>query len=201
MVSDYHHGDLPTALRAAAVQLIAERGPASFSLREVARRAGVSHAAPAHHFGDARGLLTAVASEGYQNLADNMREAADGVTDAVERLRVCGRAYVQTALENPGHYGVMVGNEYIDPDDPTCMQSGVGAYAQLLETVQAVSDQLNPDLDVDDAATLCWASMHGLVEMAPILGYAAETTGTSTAPIDELVDSFTSMLIEGLRKR
>ena len=58
MTSEYHHGDLPAALRAAAVDLIQERGPAKFSLREVARRAGVSYAAPSHHFGDARGLLS-----------------------------------------------------------------------------------------------------------------------------------------------
>ena len=61
----YHHGDLPNALRRAAVEVIEERGLGAFSLREVARRAGVSHTAPAHHFGDMRGLLTSVAIEGF----------------------------------------------------------------------------------------------------------------------------------------
>src|SRR5258707_3669661 len=65
----YHHGDLPNALRRAAVEVIEERGLAAFSLREVARRAGVSHNAPAHHFGDVRGLLTSLAVEGFDLLS------------------------------------------------------------------------------------------------------------------------------------
>ena len=68
----YHHGDLPAALRAATAQLVSEKGPSGFSLREVARRAGVSHAAPAHHFGDAEGMLTSVAAEGFAKLADEL---------------------------------------------------------------------------------------------------------------------------------
>lgn len=201
MSSDYHHGHLPAALMGAAVELITERGPAAFSLREVARRAGVSHAAPAHHFGDARGLLTAVAAEGYELLAAAIHDEVANVTDASERLRLAGRAYVRTALENPGHYGVMVGKDYINVDDPDCLRCSIGAYAQLLETVEAIRDQLNPKLDVDSAATLCWAAMHGLVEMAPILEHVAESTNTTTSPLQELVDSFTAMLIEGLRER
>src|SRR5215213_11204294 len=70
----YHHGDLPRALLEAAVQAIAEVGPAAVSLRDLARRVGVSHAAPAHHFGDKRGLLTAVAAEGYRLFAAALRD-------------------------------------------------------------------------------------------------------------------------------
>src|SRR4030095_14934141 len=71
----YHHGDLPRALLEAAVQAIAEAGAAAVSLRELARRAGVSHAAPAHHFGDKAGLLTAVAADGFRRLAATLGDA------------------------------------------------------------------------------------------------------------------------------
>src|SRR5687768_10873441 len=82
----YHHGALRSALLSAAEALLEERGIDRFSLRETARRAGVSPAAPAHHFGDARGLLTAIATEGFQSLGDVL-EAADVGKDRGERVR------------------------------------------------------------------------------------------------------------------
>ena len=107
---------LPDALRAATAQLVSERGPTGFSLREVARRAGVSHAAPAHHFGDARGLLTSVAAEGFTTLCANFDAAVDGIDEPVERLTAMGKAYVHTAIENSGHFGVMCNDELVDGD-------------------------------------------------------------------------------------
>src|SRR5213080_824442 len=68
----YHHGDLRRALMRAALDAIVEGGPANLSLRDLARRAGVSHAAPAHHFGDKAGLLTSIAAEGYRRLAGSL---------------------------------------------------------------------------------------------------------------------------------
>ena len=91
----YHHGALREALIDATESLLAEKGPESFSLREVARRAGVSPAAPAHHFGDASGLLTVVATLGFEGLAAALREAeARGGRDPRARLREQGAAYV-----------------------------------------------------------------------------------------------------------
>ena len=89
----YHHGDLRHALIEATESLLAEKGPEGFSLREVARRAGVSAAAPAHHFGDASGLLTAVATVGFDGLAAALREGeARGGRDPRRRLREQGVA-------------------------------------------------------------------------------------------------------------
>ena len=95
----YHHGDLRQALIAAAEQLVVERGVDGFTLREAARRAGVSPAAPAHHFKDMRGLLTAVAHLGFRDFADAL-EAADrrGGADPQSRLRAQGAAYVALSL-------------------------------------------------------------------------------------------------------
>lgn len=197
----YHHGDLPAALRAATAELVAQKGPAGFSLREVARRAGVSHAAPAHHFGDARGLLTSLATEGFGRLADALEDAAVGVEDARERLTRCGHAYVRTALAYPGHFAVIFRDDMVSEDDPECLAESIRAYGQLQETVTKVRDQLNPDLDVDQAATFCWAAMQGLVVLAPKLRDVADSTGTTTASLDDLVESFTDVLIDGFRSR
>src|SRR2546423_2801057 len=99
----YHHGDLRRTLLAAAVEAIAEHGPAAISLRDLARRADVSHAAPAHHFGDKAGLLTAIAAEGYLLLAAALHDAAARTGSFLE----VGVAYVGFAVDQPAHFAVM----------------------------------------------------------------------------------------------
>jgi len=197
----YHHGDLPAALRAATAELVTERGPTGFSLREVARRAGVSHAAPAHHFGDAKGLLTSVAIEGFQKLADALTEATEGIDDAALRLTACGRAYVRTAQAFPGHFGVIFQEDMVDPTNQEWLEAGLSAYMVLYETISVVRDQLNPSLDVDTAATLSWAAMQGLVVLASKLTVVAKSTGAEVVPLDDLIERFTRITIEGMRAR
>ncbi len=97
----YHHGDLRAALLASAAALIEERGIDAFSLREVARRAGVSPAAPSHHFGDARGLLTALAAQAFLDLGDAL-EAGAVADDREARILRQGVAYVAFAIARPG---------------------------------------------------------------------------------------------------
>src|SRR5579875_2460713 len=92
----YHHGDLRPALLRAAVEVIGQSGPAAMSLREVARRAGVSHAAAAYHFGDKAGLLTAVAAQGYRMLTEELRSARDARRGFLE----VGVAYVRFAVSH-----------------------------------------------------------------------------------------------------
>ena len=100
MTRQYHHGDLRPALLRAAVETIAETSPAAMSLREVARRAGVTHAAAAYHFGDKAGLLTAVAAEGYRMLGEALRDADPGFLEL-------GVAYVRFAVSHRAHFEVM----------------------------------------------------------------------------------------------
>lgn len=192
---------LPAALRAATAELVAERGPTGFSLREVARRAGVSHAAPAHHFGDARGLLTSVATEGFATLSANFDAAVDGLDDPVERLAALGTAYVRTAVEHPGHFGVMCANELIDVDDPDFAAVAGGAYERLLAVMRDLASEYDPELDVDVAATMAYSMVHGLAVLAPGLADLAANTGTTTAPLDELVERFTDILVHGIATR
>ncbi len=192
---------LPAALRAATAQLIAERGPTGFSLREVARRAGVSHAAPAHHFGDARGLLTSVATEGFATLSANFDDAVADLDDPVERLTAMGKAYVRTAVENPGHFGVMCTGELVDGDDPEFVAVSSGAYERLLDVIREIRDAHNPDLDVDSAATMTFSAIHGLAVLAPTLDDLALKTGTATEPLDRLVEQFTGFMMHGYAAR
>src|SRR5215467_6476697 len=111
----YHHGDLRRQLIVAAEQIIRERGVDGFTLREAARRVGVSPAAPAHHFKDARGLLTEVAALGFRDFGDAL-EAADkkGGADPAERLRLQAAAYVRFALQHPARFQLMFRSDQLD---------------------------------------------------------------------------------------
>src|SRR5215470_12977842 len=136
----YHHGDLPNALRRAAADVIAERGLGDFSLREVARRAGVSHTAPAHHFGDVRGLLTSLAEEGMQQLHDVTAAAAASTDDPVERMSAIGVAYVELARSHPAHCQVMFRTDIVDTDNPDLQSTGLEAYAVVEGAVADLID-------------------------------------------------------------
>ncbi|MEE3919669.1 TetR/AcrR family transcriptional regulator [Micromonospora sp. BRA006-A] len=106
-MASYHHGDLRRVLLSTAAEAIAESGPAALSLRELARRAGVSHAAPAHHFGDKAGLLTAFATQGFDLLADALRQAGDDLLDtgvAYVASR-CGTGRTSTSCSGPSCTG------------------------------------------------------------------------------------------------
>src|SRR5579859_2132418 len=103
----YHHVELKQTLLDAAVALIAEVGPQAFTLREVARRAGVSHNAPYRHFKDKNDLLAAVAAQGFGWLTKTMEKTMAKGTTPAERLQLAGRGYVQFALRNPQHLFVM----------------------------------------------------------------------------------------------
>src|ERR1700730_2079282 len=103
----YHHGHLREVLLKAAIELIAEVGPAGFTLREVARRAGVSHNAPYRHFPDRGDLLAAILAQVFRELNEAMLEAVSHQRSSVGRLKRAGLAYVEFALRRPEHFTVM----------------------------------------------------------------------------------------------
>ena len=128
--SSYHHGALRQALIDATESLLAERGLDGFSLREVARRSGVSPAAPAHHFGDAQGLLTAVATLAFDGLTEALQAGnARGGDDPVARLREQGVGYVGFALRFPGRFRLMFGP--CNQDDEGLGRSARAAFEVL----------------------------------------------------------------------
>lgn len=112
----YHHGDLRAALLKAAEQIIRDSGLEGLTLRGCARRAGVSHGAPAHHFGNITGLLTELAADGYERLADSMDPAS--VQDADDSLQAAGLGYIQFAMNWPEHFRVMWRSELLDKQSP-----------------------------------------------------------------------------------
>jgi len=123
----YHHGELQEALIAASEAILAEQGAEAFTLREAARRAGVSPAAPSHHFGNAQGLLTEVAIRGYDALAGALREAASGKQGVRDKLHAQGLAYVDYALRHPGRFQMMFANKRLVADDARLKQASRAA--------------------------------------------------------------------------
>ena len=156
----YHHGALRPALIGAAEAVLAERGIDGFSLREAARRAGVSPAAPAHHFGDAAGLLTAVAAGAFRDLGDALEAAsAEGGRD--DRIRAQGMAYVRFALANRARFDLMWRAALLKRDDPDYSAAAKRAFALLRGAVHAAEGA------ADDAAPIaCWSTVHGFARLA-----------------------------------
>lgn len=167
--SAYHHGDLRSALIAATEDLLAERGPDGFSLREVARRAGVSPAAPAHHFGDAAGLLTAVATQGFAGLTQALRDGvASGGDDALAALRGQGQGYVRFALRHPGRFRLMFRNDMLCADE-ALTQHADAAFEELAAGVRraaGVADAAAMTPAHWNAVIMLWSLVHGYAHLA-----------------------------------
>ncbi len=153
----YHHGDLRAALLEAAVAEIADKGLHGLSLRECARRAGVSHAAPYRHFADKDALLVAIAEEGFSMLSQAGRAAMEGLDDPRARLDAYGIAYVRFAVTYPSHFRVMFTSELDDPD-PLARAAGERAFSLLVDSAAAVAGPESAEL----AGVAFWTVPHGL---------------------------------------
>jgi AcrR family transcriptional regulator len=163
----YHHGNLKPALLQAAVTLIAETGPQGFTLREVARRAGVSHNAPYRHFRDKDELLAAVAAQGFERLNAAMNRAAARGTTAEERLLFCGRGYVTFALRWPQHLLVMFDRPSFREKYPDYAQAGEQAFATLQKfIVHCQETGVLPKGNPQPLALLAWSIAHGVSKLA-----------------------------------
>ncbi|WGD53044.1 TetR/AcrR family transcriptional regulator [Bradyrhizobium sp. CB1650] len=160
----YHHGELQEALIAASEAILAERGAEGFTLREAARRAGVSPAAPSHHFGNAQGLLTEVAIRGYDALAGALRDAASRKQGAREKLHAQGLAYVEFALKHPGRFQMMFANKRLVEDDARLRQAikAAGREFELIVT-ELVG---GAPKEAKTAAAAAWSTVHGFAKLA-----------------------------------
>ena len=152
MKAGYHHGDLRRAIVAAAVEAIGQHGVDGWSMRELARRAEVSHAAPAHHFGDRTGLLTAVAAEGFGLLADALEESGPDFLET-------GLAYVDFAVRHPAHFQVMFQPDLYRRDDPAVRDAEGRAAAVLVEGSRGASGR------GEDTALAGWSIAHGFASL------------------------------------
>jgi AcrR family transcriptional regulator len=184
--SQYHHGDLRTVILAETARLVAERGADGVSLRQLAREAGVSHAAPAHHFTDRRGLFTALAAEGFRLLAKALSAARPNFIDAA-------LAYVRFAMEHPGHYAVMFDRSRLDVSDPGLAAAEADAAHELSQGVATLADP-HAAADPAGAELAAWSLVHGFA-----LLWLNKSVPASFAAMDPMVtvERIARMLFDG----
>jgi AcrR family transcriptional regulator len=160
----YHHGDLREALVAAGTKLLKEQGPAALTLRACAREAGVSHAAPQHHFENAAGLLSEIAARGFEAFVAHLdRQSASAITPE-QRLEAMCSAYVHFALENAAVYALMFRQQVLELGSPHLDEAKMAAWDQLAGTVASVLATRNMD-EVMMASAFVWSQVHGLATL------------------------------------
>ena len=190
--STYHHGDLRKALIDAAAALAAESGPESVSLRAVAKRASVSHAAPYHHFSGRAELLHAVALEGFRLMDVEISAAVRKQHKAFpyDRLQAIGRAYIRFAARYPHYFkamfrGVTPNEAFPDPDD-----HGQKNFTGLVQAVQAcVGEQGKPGKRTMDLVLTAWSIVHGMSSLWVERGFCG--TPFEHMPIEKLARTVT----------
>jgi len=189
----YYGGDLRRDLLDAALEAIAEEGPSAVSLRSLARRLGVSHAAPANHFPDKSALFTAIAVEGFTLLGGAMAGAvAELGPDATagQRFRATGRAYTGFALAHPAHFAVMWQRDLLHQDDPELAAAGDATFELLLGGVRDVqAEGWAAGADPQAVAWLAWSVVHGLAAL-----WLGGSLQPSQRPFDEIAGEVASLL-------
>ena len=160
----YHHGDLKNALVAAGIACLEQDGLAALSLRGIAARAGVSHTAPKNHFGSLKGLLTAIATEGWHRHASAMRGHLPANAPPRDRLIAIAEGYVGFALSNPALYQLMLSPLHCELDDPAYQIAASASYGVLATvTADLIRAGLMAQTDPLAAETLLWSLVHGYV--------------------------------------
>ncbi|MDX2277312.1 MAG: TetR/AcrR family transcriptional regulator [Hyphomonadaceae bacterium] len=148
----------------ASLALIEAEGLEAFSMREVARRAGVSHQAPYHHFENREAILAAIVAEGFQELRDRCIAARDGETEPAKRFTAIGRAYLDFALRRPAHFKLMFRSELVREDKHSeTLACAQGAYDVLLQAADEVAKHSGHDHRL--IVVLAWSTVHGLATL------------------------------------
>jgi AcrR family transcriptional regulator len=165
----YHHGALRDALLAAAERVLERDGLAGLTLRAVAREAGVSHAAPTHHFGDLTGLVSELAAIGFRQFNVAMGAAGAAAATPVDKAMARARAYVAYAQAHPGMYGVMFRTERLDMTRPSLCEAANASFAGLAGAIGASrQEQISETaLSLDQAAAIAraWSLVHGFTTL------------------------------------
>jgi AcrR family transcriptional regulator len=195
----YHHGDLRAALLDAAGRLVERNGATHVSLRAIAREAGVSPAAPYHHFPDRESLLAGVAIDGFEALARAMRTGAEGCSDetALGRLQAAGVAYVCFAVENPEIYRLMFSGLLSDRDRfPGLREAADGTFGVLIGLL-GTEDRTEVAADAATWVPLTtWSTVHGLALL--LIEGIEHAAGAALTP-GEITRQVTTVLGQGLK--
>ena len=197
---EYHHGDLRRALLAAAVAALEADGSADISLRALARRLGVSHGAPAHHFADKGALLDAIAADGYRELANVLIAAGEGRASAEAKLAASGVAYVKFAVAHPAHVRAMFGRPLTRAPSEECLYEANRAFDALVSLARSAAGPKANDAQLRTAIFGSWAMVHGLALLwldgnGPLMASARDAAG-----LVQLAEEVTAMLSFGVTR-
>jgi AcrR family transcriptional regulator len=174
--SSYHHGHLKEALLDAAEELLLEQGVQGVTLRACARRAGVSHAAPKHHFADVAELISEVAARSFDRLTDALKAAREqGGEDPTERSVTVARTYVNFARTYPDHFRLMFRWDAMSADNETLRVAASHTFAEMTSsvTVQRGETEVTPetlltrirDRGLQNDVLLAWSQIHGYAQL------------------------------------
>lgn len=198
----YHHGDLRNALVAEALHLLEKSGTSDFTLRDLAKRVGVSYAAPYAHFEDKRALLAATAAGGADQLTAALLEGMRGKTDPVEQFIGMGQAYVQFGIDHPSLYRLMFTAWELTPQDKhkypelqAASERSFKTLTDMLERMQA-SGFLRPGMVEADALSI-WAQVHGVAMLA--IDGRIECATDNPPPVQDVLRYSLSAMLDGLR--
>lgn len=197
----YHHGDLRNTLLETSLKILAEDGAEALTLREVARRAHVSHTAPYRHFESKEALLAAIAEEGFRELIVRSANARDASAKNPRRIfEEIVWAYIKFAQDKPAHFRVMFSDLIRDWDMfPSLRATGLDAFNQLLEIVRAgQAAGFVRKGNAQHIAVAGWSTVHGLALLL-IAGQIRLTVGEADA--EELARACARMYVEGIAKK
>lgn len=187
----YHHGDLKNALVAAGMQLLETEGLEGLSLRAIAARVGVSHAAPRNHFGTLKGLLTAIAAEGFRRHAAAMREGLPPDADRPARLRAAMRGYVRFAQQNPALFALMFSPMHCTHDDPALAAAASESYGVLREIAAGLDwDKADASDGAMRSEWMLWSLVHGYATLAQAQLLRVKAGGRPMLDITEIMPEF-----------
>jgi AcrR family transcriptional regulator len=201
----YHHGDLRNALVGEALTLLEKEGSSGFTLRDLARRVGVSCAAPYAHFNDKEALMAAIAAEGFIKLKASMDAALDKDGDPLAPFMAVGRTYIQFGIDNPALYELMFASEDLPAKRhlfPDLEAAGTAAFTTLTNMLGSLQQAglLRPgDLDADGLAV--WAHVHGLVSLINTgrIGCVEDCGAGHAIQTDEAIEHSLGILLDALR--
>lgn len=182
-----------------AREILDADGLEGLTLRQIAKRAGVSHAAPARHFPTLASLLAAVAAAGFDELYKSVEEHVTDVTDGRARIAAAGEGYVTFALANPGVFGLMFRPERYDTTDEAYAASGMAAFNQIVDLVrEAQADGWRAEADTVNLATVVWSAVHGMTQLWL---HGAVQGATGSDDMSSLKSLMTEVLLGPAEKR
>lgn len=201
----YHHGDLRRAIVKAALEILRETQSIEFSLRDLARRAGVSHNAPYKHFVDKRELLAAVSAAGFETLTKRMTHKTAGLSNSREQLFAMLRAYIDYGVESPALYNLMFGGYLSGPDRsrPAIELAEAEKTKALLAGVivagglgRVIPDTSRNERKIAGAILACWSLVHGLTLLLAdgLVGPRKKSGALSDSLVQAMLDGLAAEL-------